>query len=799
MKVAKTDCPTLEELKSFLSGRVADDALPRLEAHLENCTRCLNVLSEIREKDSLVEAMRATPKFPEQDKVDPALAATIIRPANENARVESAASTIKRGSMIGGYEIITEIARGGMGVVYKARHPKLKRTVALKMILMGGLASSEIVNRFLAEAQAAAKLEHPGIVPVYEIGQHGNQHFFAMQFVDGPTLAKKLERGKLKPNVAVKLLRQIALAVHYAHENGVIHRDLKPGNVLITPKGHPKVTDFGLAKQMDSSVQLSMTGDILGTPSYMAPEQAAGQIRNIGPATDVYALGAILYAMLTGRPPFQAATALGTLKQVLEQEPAPLRTLRPELSPDLETICLKCLQKAPDKRYPTPLGLVEDLNRLIKDEPILARPIGWIERGVRWCRRDPRFAGAVFLSLLLVLVSVVVTVQSALRHSEMQAEIDRLAKAAEAKIQPSDQTNATSSVGKVNTAANGKQTEKVSKQIASTSVPEKVMKEWRNWPADAPEPAIVPFSENEAKKAQGEWARYLGVPVEWKNSLGMTFRLIPPGEFVMGLPPDMKNAQPDWVRDWRPVAITQPFYVATTEVTQEDFLQMTQRSPSYFSAIGNGRSHIQGIDTNRLPVEMVSWFDAIDFCNRLSQSEERTLAYRIQNVRKEGEATHLADADAVHMDADSTGYRLPTEAEWEFACRAGMKTLLNYGDDPGESTKYSRCNQTMPTAVVGSFLPNSFGLFDMHGNVCEWCFDEFRSDWNSSTVAINPTATPNNPNSLRVLRGGSWGWWANSTASGLRDKYHAGQISENPCSGHGFRIALPIDAVRKQQ
>ncbi len=341
-----------------------------------------------------------------------------------------AKTAIGPGSVIGDYEIIQEIARGGMGVVFKAKHRKLKRIVALKMILMGDLATSDLVERFLAEAKAAARLEHPGIVPVYEIGQHGTQHFFAMQFVEGQTLAQRLQRGPIKTKLAAKLVRQIARAVNYAHENGIVHRDIKPGNILITPKGHPKITDFGLAKQLDASVQLSMTGEILGTPSYMAPEQAAGQIRMIGPATDVYALGALLYAMLTGKPPFQAGTPLATLQQVLTQEPVAPRTLVEGLSLDLDTICVKCLQKDPAKRYPSAEALGGELQRFLDGDSIDARPIGWWERTVRWCRREPRSAALIALTTLLLVVIAVVTTKSALRHAALQTEVYRLAKMA---------------------------------------------------------------------------------------------------------------------------------------------------------------------------------------------------------------------------------------------------------------------------------------------------------------------------------------------------------------------------------
>jgi serine/threonine-protein kinase len=309
--------------------------------------------------------------------------------------------------IVPGYQILGELGRGGMGVVYKAQQMGLKRPVALKMILAGSHAGAEDLARFRREAEAIARLQHPNIVQVYEVGEHNGLPFFSLEFAESGSLAAKLNGTPLPPLEAARLVETLAGAVQAAHQRGVIHRDLKPANVLLTAEGTPKITDFGLAKKLDEAAGQTQSGAILGTPSYMAPEQAGGRTKDLGPATDVYALGAILYELLTGRPPFKAANSLDTLRLVLEQEPVRPRQLQPHVPRDLETICLKCLHKSPQHRYASAVALAEDLECWLAGKLISARPVGNAERLWCWCRRHPGIATlTTSLTTLLVLVAV---------------------------------------------------------------------------------------------------------------------------------------------------------------------------------------------------------------------------------------------------------------------------------------------------------------------------------------------------------------------------------------------------------
>ncbi|AGA29367.1 protein kinase domain-containing protein [Singulisphaera acidiphila] len=380
-----------------------DDA-PRLAEYLE---RFPELGPQLTLQFELEEALRPSPFLKDGDGISPMLSSPVSAPRGRQAVA------------VADYEILGILGRGGMGIVYKARQTRLNRIVALKMILAGDHASPEASARFLAEAEAVARLQHPNIVRVFACGDHDGLPYFAMEYVAGGSLADQLDGTPRPARASAELVATLAQAMGEAHSLGIVHRDLKPANILMTEDGIPKIADFGLAKTLQVLSSLTGTHAIIGSPSYMAPEQAGGPPGAIGPTTDVYALGAILYELLTGRPPFTAESPLETLDQIREREPVPPSRLVKKIPRDLETICLTCLRKERSRRYADTDALVDDLGRFLSDKPILARRVKWVEHAWRWCRREPVLAGlggGLLLALVLGIGGIMTQWQRAERH-----------------------------------------------------------------------------------------------------------------------------------------------------------------------------------------------------------------------------------------------------------------------------------------------------------------------------------------------------------------------------------------------
>ena len=630
-----------------------------------------------------------------------------------------------------GYEILDELGRGGMGVVYKARQTGLNRVVALKMILSAEHAGADEMKRFRIEAEAVAQLQHPNIVQVYEIGEHNGRPYFSMEFVEGGSLQQRIGGKPQPPKWCAAMAEKLALAMHAAHAQGIIHRDLKPANVLLCTAGvppavtpasrrhgtrleEPRIMDFGLAKRLKADESLTQSGAVMGTPQYMAPEQASGEARRVGPLADVYALGAILYTMLTGKPPFSADTAMAMLRKVLNEEPAPPTALHKRIPPDIETICLKCLQKEPAKRYASANELAADLRRFLNGEPIVARASSPWEKAAKWARRSPTAAALIGVSALATVgvIGLLVRhdVQQRSANAELRAALDAIEQEKQRVKQAEDERR----------RANLELTKE-------RRTPDEKEKEVR---------------DAERIKAQQRFKKALAAGKALELDLGggvkLEMMLIPAGKFIMGSPEMEKDR--GLIETQHEATIGRPFYMGMYEVTQEQYEQVMGKNRSLFKAAQN-------------PADSVPWDAADEYCRRLSGITRQTV-------------------------------RLPTEAEWEYACRAGTTTRFNTGDGDGDLDRagWWQENSWNRPHPVGGKEANAWGLYDMHGNVREWC-----QDWYAE-YQKEAAADPFGPahGTSKVLRGGWWGTYRWECRSAHRE-WHEGGGYRNE---FGFRIVI---------
>jgi formylglycine-generating enzyme required for sulfatase activity len=754
---------------------------------------------------------------------------------------------------IPGYEILGICGHGGMGVVYRARQLGANRLVALKMIRAVEHASPTERLRFQIETEAVARLQHPHIVPLHEVGEVRGRPFFSLEFCEGGTLGDQLKKQRPAARASAELIETLARAMHYAHLRGVVHRDLKPGNVLLAgAEKVPKITDFGLAKRIDAEArEVSQSGAIMGTASYMAPEQAAGKVRDTGPAADVYALGALLYECLTGRPPFEGPQH-EVLLSVLSDEPVPPSRLVAKVPADLETICLKCLSKEPARRYASAEELADDLHRFQAGEPIRARPVGRVERAVKWAKRRPAPAVLLGVTLLALVTLVVLSANLAIARNAARQEADKARKARDFLVRIFELSDARTQTSALTPRQILDDAEKrIPKEFAGqpelqaelqTAIDRVYAKVTENAPLamileaggrvqlestrDArqqPVPQTLLYAGDRLTLGEDGQVRLVvlsDLHQEWlrpgreatvgrkgcepadpstdrTDEVLMTFVRLPKGTFTMGWDGRKKGVKTD---------IKEDFEIAVHDVTQGQWQAVMGENPSLFSRFGAGRNEVKTLSDEELkllPVENVSWDDAQEFIRRLNE-KERGRGY---------------------------WYRLPTEAEWEYACRGGATSEEEcshhfYFDKPTNdlSSEQANFNGNVPfgkapkgktlgrPSRVGAYPSNQLGLCDMHGNVWQWCADDYDAK-ERTVLAVHLVGLLGGPfgqgpflalaasglsrpgqvvppgGSVRVVRGGGWGYDGAGCRAAIRNR----SAPTGRYDDIGFRLArVPI-------
>ena len=700
--------PARDRLESFGRGELELNEIDAVQQHLADCAACCAVLDETPD-DDLLAVIRRVGRDSDfvAGLMDPARAETAFAPSSR----EPDAASWSAGEELGiagsesavpsrvprelaeheRYRVVGLTGTGGMGVVYKAEHRLMRRLVALKIIHRELTADPHAVERFQREVRAAASLTHENIVAAYDAERAGEIHFLAMEYVEGTDLAAVVEReGPLPVAAACEYVLQTAAGLQHAHERGMVHRDIKPHNLMLTD-GRIKILDFGLASltenpgriadsptdfdhDLPQRAELTAVGAVMGTPDYISPEQTT-DARSVDIRSDIYSLGATLYFLLTGRPPFSEGTVMDTLKSHAEHDPERVDSVRVEVPSAVADVVARMMAKEPADRFQTPAELADALAPFVdkhRSEPA----VGPAEAGTGDGAEQARSVRRVLLATAVILAATAIVSALYVAFGDREQPIDE-------------------SGGKV--------------------VAEKI-----NDPAThppTPDGAII-------------------------NSIGMRLVPLPKGEFVMGSP-ESETGRTKQERQHR-VRITRSIHMGVCEVTQAEYTRVIGSNPSAFSSSARHGDLVRGRDTSRFAVENITWQQAVEFCRLLSERPAERNAGLV--------------------------YRLPTEAEWEYACRAGTTTTFHFGDDANGTVANVDGSRPYGTdvegpalgrpTVVGKYGPNGFGLYDLHGNVQEWCGDWFAPDYYANSAVDDPTGPPATPSGFysgtRVLRGGSW-------------------------------------------
>ena len=860
-------CPVLKSLEQFSKGLLSEAELESVEAHLDTCIDCLNNLEQLSSGDLFVETVKASAgkEFPLRPAwirvIDQAVGLSLgishgpennsqshLWPTPEALDISQFLAPPQQPGEIGRIDqfgILNIIGKGGMGLVLRAVDSSLNRQLALKIMLPQNSARSNLLLLFEREAQALAAVHSDHVVKVFSVGKFqtssGLAPYLAMELLQGETLADRLLTGRIPIDHLVDISQQLCLGLMDVHAKQLVHRDIKPGNIWLEWRPpstarfsaqwsteRVKLLDFGLVQSELLAPGVTQSGVAMGTPAYMAPEQAAG--KRVDHRSDLFSLGAVLYEMATGRSAFTGPHVVAVIVSATLDEPLDAASFNPALPNRLCLLIHQLLSKCPDARPASAIAVWEELKKIQNE---LSQERGRPPSFKSWWKSPWIFSALTAIScvvgwLMLQHVQIetphgTLVVEST--DPDIQIRITRgnttiFDRTTERKfkldvgqyrinlVNPPD--NFDLSADRITMTRNGQRKVTIRLVPNNTRVPNNTpmknnpaslkaatigMSRWYNWPEDAPEPAVSPFTDIQAKAHQHAWAKYLNLDVEYTNSVGMKFVLIPPGEFIMGstsreierflelVHPTEKYWQ-DFATSEAPqhkVILTQPFYLGVHEVTQANYEQIMGTNPSSFSPVGTGTRRITGVDTANLPVETVCWKDAAEFCAKLSQREK----LRKFNI----------SAGAAMTPHDRMVYRLPTEAEWEFGCRAGTTTRFWSGDEDEDLLQvgWFGANSGGRTHVVGELPANPFGLHDMHGNPWEWVQDWWDPNYYGQfqdRPAINPLG-PTISGSQYVMRGGGWYRSASECLASRR----GGGIPTHRHDFIGFRVSLVLFTV----